>query len=409
MPFLLKVALRNIRRHRRRSIVTLATVASAVIGIVLFGGFIEANYTGLRESVIRSQYGHAQIHAAGYEAQHRADPDRVRLSPDTAETVRTLLAHDPHVLMSSRRLEFAALIGNEKNSQAAIVRGVDPDTESLINSALTVIDGDELTEDEPDGVLLGEGLAQALNARPGATLTLLGSTVDGTMNAVDVKVAGIFRSFAKEYDDRAVMMGLKHAGQLLGTQSVDTVVVLLDDTDALDGVLTRFGAAAQAAGLKLEWQTWSELASYYHKVVALYDGFFLFISLVIVVVVMFGITNTMLVAVMERTAEIGTLRALGTRRGGIVAQFLTEGVVLGTGSALIGVALGILAAHGITQLEIMMPAPPGSSKGFPLRIEDVPGLWAGCLLAVAGIAAFATLLPAVRAARQPVVAALRHV
>ncbi|RTK98408.1 MAG: ABC transporter permease [Lysobacterales bacterium] len=409
MPFLLKVALRNIRRHRRRSLVTLATVASAVIGIVLFGGFIEANYTGLRESVIRSQYGHAQIHVAGYEAGHRADPDKVRLSPETAEAVRTLLEKDKHVLMSSRRIEFAALLGNEKTSQAVIVRGVDPDTEALINSALTIIAGDELAEDDADGVLLGEGLAQALNVKPGATLTMLGSTVDGTMNAVDVRVAGIFRSFASEYDDRAVMMGMRRAGELLGTPSVDTVVVLLDDTAALDGVMERFGAAAHAAGLKLEWQTWAQLASYYHKVVALYDGFFLFIALVIVVVVMFGITNTMLVAVMERTAEIGTLRALGTRRGGIVRQFLTEGVVLGTGSALIGVVLGIVAAHGITALEIMMPAPPGSSKGFPLRIEDVPGLWVGCVLAVAGIAAFATLLPAVRAARQPVVTSLRHV
>ena len=150
MPFLLKVALRNIRRHRRRSLVTLATVASAVIGIVLFGGFIEANYTGLRESVIRSQYGHAQIHVAGYEAGHRADPDKVRLSPETAEAVRTLLEKDRHVLMSSRRIEFGALLGNEKTSQAVIVRGVEP------GSIRNVIDLERNLSREQGGVgLLG--------------------------------------------------------------------------------------------------------------------------------------------------------------------------------------------------------------------------------------------------------------
>ena len=89
--FLIKVAWRNILRHKRRSLFALLTILSGVTGIILFGGFVEANYIGLRESVIRSQYGHLQIHRAGYEANHRQDPDRYRMPPEQAEQVKALL------------------------------------------------------------------------------------------------------------------------------------------------------------------------------------------------------------------------------------------------------------------------------------------------------------------------------
>jgi putative ABC transport system permease protein len=168
-------------------------------------------------------------------------------------------------------------------------------------------------------------------------------------------------------------------------------------------------AAAAAAGLEVEVRTWYQLATFYQKVVDLYDGFFLFILLVIAVVVLFGIANTMLITVMERTKEIGTLRALGTRRTGIVSQFLAEGLLLALLSSLVGVFAGVALADFVTSLEIIMPAPPGSSKGFPLRIEQVPAVWALSVLGVMLIAFFATLFPAMAASRKPVVEALRHV
>jgi putative ABC transport system permease protein len=407
--FLIKIAWRNILRHKRRSFFAMLTILSGVAGIILFGGFVEANYIGLRESVIRSQYGHVQIHKAGYEAGHRRDPSGSRMPPALAEQAKAVLQAIPHVQVTSSRLEFTGLIGNEKNSSAAIIRGVEPDSEALINSALTIVDGGDLDAAEPDGVLLGEGLAQGVNAKVGDTLTLLGSTVNGVMNAVDVKVVGIFQSFAKEYDDAAMMMVLDKAQNLLNTRSVDTVVALLDDTEALPGVVADLGARSKAQGLGIEWAEWSQLATFYQKVVDLYDGFFLFINFVIYVVVLFGVANTMIVTVMERTSEIGTLRAMGTRRGGIVSQFLVEGLMLALLGALAGVAAGIAVTWLVNNLHIMMPPPPGSSKGYPLRLMYVPSIWLVSVSAVGLIAFFATLVPAVQASRKPIVDALRHV
>ena len=407
--FMLKVAWRNILRHRRRSLVTLLSVVSGVIAVVLFGGFIQANYEGLRESVIRSQYGHLQVYREGWVEQHRQTPDAVRLDPAEARAVVQILEQSPHHVVTSRRLEFTGLLGNDKLTEAAVIRGIDADNESLINSALTIIAGNDLSSTVPDGVLLGEGLAQAVHARPGDTLTLVVSTAGGVMNAVDVQVEGIFRSFAKEYDDRAMMMGLAHAQTALGTQGIDAVVLLIDDTAALPALVTQLVPQFVRAGLKVEFREWFRLATFYQKVVNLYDGFFTFVVAVIAVVILFGITNTMMITVMERTSEIGTLRALGTKRQHIVQQFMVEALTLALVSSLIGVVLAVLAAKGLSGLGIMMSPPPGSSRGYPLRIAIVPLAWAVSATGVLLIAAVATLWPAINASRKPITDALRHV
>ena len=407
--FELKVGWRNILRHRRRSLVTLLAVVTGVVSIILFGGFVHANYEGLRESVIRSQYGHLQVYQKGYEELHRSAPEKVRLAREDADKIVALMEREPRFIAASRRIEFTGLLGNEKQSQAAVIRAVDIEAESLINSALTVIDGNDLEADDAEGVLLGEGLAQSLNAKPGDPLTLVSTTVDGGMNAVDVRVQGIFRSFAKEYDDRAMMMPLSQAQRVLGTDAVDMVVLLIDDTAHLPEVRTALASAFKQAGLATEMRGWEQLASFYHRVVELYDGIFMFVIIVIAVVVLFGITNTMMMAVMERTAEIGTLRAIGTRQTGIVRQFVVEGLVLAALSSVIGVILAVALSRGITGLEIMMPAPPGSSRGYPLRIAQVPWMWVVSAFGVWMIAAFATLFPAINASRKSIVDALRHV
>jgi putative ABC transport system permease protein len=409
IAFLLKTAWRNILRHRRRSLVTLLAVVSGVTGVVVFGGFVQANYTGLREAVIRSQYGHLQFYRAGYADHYAADPAAYRLDPSAVAALGRLVAADSRVQLSAQRVEFTGLLGNESQSQAAVVRAVDPEAETLINSDLTIFSGGELTGADPEEALLGEGLAKALNAKVGDRLTLLGATVDGAMNAVDVVVQGLFRSTASEYDARAVMMDRRQAQRLLNTDKVDKLVLLLTDTRDTDAVAASLMQAARAAGLSVEVRTWYDLATYYQKVVDLYDGFFLFIILVIAVVVLFGIANTMLITVMERTKEIGTLRALGTRRIGIVVQFLAEGLLLALLGSLIGVLLGALFAYVITAAQFMMSPPPGSSKGFPLRIEHVPVVWAISVGGVMLIAFFATLFPALAASRRSIVDAIRHV
>jgi putative ABC transport system permease protein len=133
------------------------------------------------------------------------------------------------------------------------------------------------------------------------------------------------------------------------------------------------------------------------------------LTLIVAVMVVFGITNTLTMAIFERTREIGTVMALGTPRGGVVTMFLLEGLVLGTLGGLAGVGLGIVLAKVVSDLGIQLPPPPGSTRGFMVQVLVVPGILAQAFRVSLVTAALASIYPAWRAARLDVVEALRHV
>lgn len=409
MALQFKIALRNIFRNKRRSALTLLAIVFGSVAIIVFGGFIEASYQGLREATIHSRLGHLQIFRKGYEEHRTKAPEKYLLSPQEIAKIKKILAEIKGVQLVTTRLEFSGLLSNDNISIAVFGIGGEVEQEAEMSAGLTLVAGEELYEDEGDTVLMGKGLAQALAARPGDVLTLLGSTTDGAVNAVDVTVAGIFESFAKEYDDRAMRMNLLHTQNLLFTENVTKMVILLDDTERTEAVADEIDQRFQQAGLVVEIKTWNELAVFYHAVVKLYRGLFNFIQLIVMIIVVLGIANTMMMTVMERTPEIGTIRALGTQKTGVIQLFLLEGVLLGILGGIWGILLGMGAAQLISAAEFMMPPPPGSSRGFPITILIVPSvLFLSFVLAV-GASFCSSIYPALKASQLKIVDALRFV
>ena len=407
MTLLCKIAMRNILRNKRRTGLTLTAIVCGCIALILFGGFIQANYEGLRESTINSRLGHIQIFKAGYQEHHASAPEKFLLTPRTAQTIKTILDEIPGIRIVTTRLEFSGLLSNGKTSIAVIGIGGEVEKEAEMSAGLTLIEGETLFEDDLDKVLMGKGLAASMQASPGDVLTLLGSTGDGAINAVDVIVTGIFESFSKEYDERAMRMNLRHTQSLLVTEAVTNVVVLLDKTSLTGAVAKRLASEFQQQGLQVEIKTWSELATFYHAVVKLYDGLFGFLQVIVMVIVFLGIANTMMMTVMERTPEIGTIRALGTQKKGVILLFLLEGMLLGILGGMVGILLGIAFAELITAGQFMMPPPPGSSRGFPIIIRIVPSVLAISFLLAVGAALLSSIYPALRAARLKIADALR--
>ena len=407
MTLLCKIAMRNILRNKRRTGLTLTAIVCGCIALILFGGFIQANYEGLRESTINSRLGHIQIFKAGYQEHHASAPEKFLLTPRTAQTIKTILDEIPGIRIVTTRLEFSGLLSNGKTSIAVIGIGGEVEKEAEMSAGLTLIEGEALFDDDLDKVLMGNGLATSMQASPGDVLTLLGSTGDGAINAVDVIVTGIFESFSKEYDERAMRMNLRHTQSLLVTEAVTNVVVLLDKTSLTGAVAKRLASEFQQQGLQVEIKTWSELATFYHAVVKLYDGLFGFLQVIVMVIVFLGIANTMMMTVMERTPEIGTIRALGTQKKGVILLFLLEGMLLGILGGIVGILLGIVFAELITVGQFMMPPPPGSSRGFPIIIRIVPSVLAISFLLAVGAALLSSIYPALRAARLKIADALR--
>nr|VFK51354.1 MAG: putative ABC transport system permease protein [Candidatus Kentron sp. TC] len=403
----LTLGIRNILRNKRRTLLTLLAIVSGVTGIIVFGGFIEFAFHGLRESTIRTQLGHIQIYREGYSQHGVADPAEYLI--EEPERVEAALATLPNIAAITQRVRFSGLIGNGNQTVICKVVGVVPEREGEFSSFETISDGQQLDASMTEGGIIGKDLANTLGARVDDYLTVLTTTLDGVINAVEFRVVGIARTGAQEYDSVFVKLPLSMAQRAMDTRSVEKILVMLDDTDRLSTFIAPLRVALDASGMDLEFRRWDELAFFYHKVVSLYEGMFDVIQVIIGVIVLFSIVNTMTMSVFERVREIGTLRAIGTDRLGVMRLFLAEGLLLGIIGGILGIMAGILVATLINLSGgIPIPAPPGMSRGYVSFILIVPEILAYGFVLTVVVSVLSSIWPAWKASRIEIVEALAH-
>lgn len=403
---LTRLALRNVFRNRRRSAMTLLVIVFGAVGLILFGGYKAITFRGLRESTIRNRLGHLQIYKAGFERAEAKKPLEYGL--EDVATLRAAVARDPRVKMTTAQITLMGLVSNGDKSETFLATGVEPKQDRQM-AAQKLVSGTDLPDNEPDAVIVGRGLAASMHVKPGDYLTLMSTTASGSLNAVDVRVAGTFMSGVKEYDDRAIKMPLTGAQQLLQTKKVERLLVLLkntDDTSSVRGDLQRLFARN---GWPLEMKEWSQLATFYHQVVMLYNGIFGFLGIVVFAIVIFSVANTIVMSIFERTREIGTLMAIGTTRATIWRLFLAEGLMIGVIGGVAGLLAGAGASWLVNHAHLMLPPPPGYTVGYPLRVLlQTPTLVTAFLIAVV-TSTLSSILPALKASRLRIVDALGHI
>jgi putative ABC transport system permease protein len=399
----LKFAWLNTLRNRRRSAVTATIAALGTAAILLAGGFAIFTSQALAQASARTT-GHLVI---GKAEQFQKDEDvPLQHGLDDVAALKARLLADDAVRQVLPKVEFSGLISNGDKSTVMVASGIDPDAEFAVKGPfLTIQAGKVLVSGQRNQVMLGEGLARSLKAAPGSSLTLLASTTEGALNAVDVVVSGVFSTGIPDIDKRLVYTDIESAQKLLVTQRVSSLGVFLDRMESTPA------AQARLQGLlpQLQVQTWLDQAVFYRSVKELYNRIFGALGLIIGVIVLFVVTNAMAMAIIERTREIGTLRALGTLPGQLVRSFALEGLLLGGSGALVGglVALGVSVA--LLVFPVQMPPPPGRSTGYPLQIAIDPLLYAATLAAMLALATLASAWVARKTVNQPVVNALAHV
>jgi putative ABC transport system permease protein len=394
----LLVALRNVLRQQRRSFIALVAIAAGVAALVFAGGFIDWILRELREQTIRSQLGHIQVHTQTSTSLR----SQALLVPSVTATAR--IQRVPHVVSVSRRMDVSGLISHGDATLAFVGTGIEPSTDPSA-SAEDVISGRPLDAAKPDGILVGEGLAAALELHPGDRSVLIVSLPNGGVTGRDVIVSGIFRSVSKAYDDAALRIPLALAQQLRKTEGSDLWVIELDETEATDATLAALRGDPTLRNFR--FIPWTELADFYNKAVALYARQFTVMKVLIAVIIVLSIMNTMMMSVSERTWEIGTMMALGTPRHGIVQIFVWEGVVLGVIGGLAGVALGCIINGVVSKTGIPMPPPPGMSHGFLAQASLNVGITVSAFLLAVVATITASFSPAFAASRLVIVDALR--
>jgi putative ABC transport system permease protein len=398
-----KFALQNTLRNRRRSAVTVSIAALGTAAILLAGGFALFTYESLAQAAARDT-GHLVL---GTPASFTTDEDvPLQHGLGNVDALRQQLLADPAVRQVLPKVVFSGLISNGDKSTVMMATGVDPDNEFAVKGPfLTVTAGSVLTSDstEPE-VMLGEALARSLKATPGSSLTLLVSTTEGAMNAMDVVVKGTFITGVPEMDKRAVFTSLALAQRLLVTDRVSSLGVFLDRMEST------LPAQARVATLhpELTVQNWEQQAVFYQAVKGLYNRIFGALGIIIGVIVVFVVTNAMAMAIIERTREIGTLRALGTLPAQLLRTLGLEGMLLGGVGALVGACLSLGVSVLLYVVPVEMPPPPGRSVGYPLNIAIDPALYLATLLAMVSLTMLASYAVARKTVHMPVVDALAH-
>lgn len=397
------LASRNLIRQRRRTALALLIVGGGVVTFLQAGGFINWVLESMRESTIHSQLGHIQITRPGYFREGLGDPYSYLLPASTEAITSQPL---PALRTVAPRLAFNGLLSKGEDTISFIGEGIDPALEAPISRAITIADGKGLADSPPNSVILGVGLAANISARPGDTIVLLATTAQGGINAVELTVSGLFATTTKAYDDTALRVPIDVARKLMKVEGATSWVLLLEKTEQTRQTLDELRQLLPPD--KFEVVPWSDLADFYNKTVTLFSQQVGVIRILIALIVILSISNTLTMAVIERTAEIGTCMAIGVRRRSILAQFVIEGALLGFVGGLVGVAVGTLVAVIVSLIGIPMPPPPGMAMGFIGEISVSPALALDAFLLAFLTTLLASIFPAWKASRMIIVDALRH-
>ncbi len=326
------IALRNLARNRRRTLISLLVTAAGACGLVVTAGFIRFSFGGLQQAIIRGGLGHLEV--VPTELANLSLPERSGL-PTLAgfAQLQRAIEKTPGVRAAGAAIHLAGVVSKGDRSAPFLGAAVEPDRERRMDLELKLRAGANLPAQAPsdgdDAVLLGLGLARALGAQPGDVVTILALTPSGNLNAVDMKVSGLFTTGLQEIDGRMLKLHLVSAQRLLETASASSIFVALDDTGQTEALRDRLQRELAPVGQPVTVLDWQTRAPFYGQVRALYSAIFVFLGTIIFVLVCLAASNSLLMSVMERIREIGTLLALGTSRAQVAVLILCEALWLG--------------------------------------------------------------------------------
>ncbi len=395
------LAFRNLFRNMRRTIAVLLTVGLGAGALFCFQGFIRGVLADYRDNTIHSHYGNGQFHEKGYR-------DTVYEKPWTHwianwRQLEFYLLGQPGVEHVFPRVTLPAMLMHKNVSITGQGQGVSAESEDKFFNTLNIEEGVPLTT-QPNGILLGKGLATALNAKPGDQITLYTKAINGSIRKAKLRVTGIFHTGHVDFDNHVFRIQLEKAQELLMTDRVESLSVGLEDhrywqqiAQSVEGQFPLLQAASFAELDKVFYQNSVDwLEAQFHVVQA-----------IIISIVLLGIFNTISTSILERKQEIGNLRANGESKSDVMKLILCEGGFLGILGSFFGLALTYFVATVIFEQGILMPPGPGSTRQFYISFQfTVP--MAAYTLALSIISAIiASYLAGLKVTRMPIAQALR--
>ena len=461
----LLLSLRNLLRNRRRSLMTLLAMVIGLVAVLLFGGYIRDINYALQSDFVRLT-GHLQIQHRDYFLYGSGNPAAYGVR-DYERILRAIRAHTelaPRLNVATPVLQYGGIAGNFAAgvSRTVLATGTVAEEQQRMREwndyGLRMLSTPRtLAGTPPDSAVIGTGVARVLQlctplqvrdctspapvdrpvagaalpddvaaltagqppAAPSAAaptrIELLAPSTRGAPNVGTVNVVRAEFQGIKELDDVYLTMHLAQAQRLIfgrDPPQVTAIAVQLKHTADMPAVRASLEQmmATSFAGQPLRIVDYETLNPFYGQTLGMFDTMFGFIAVLIGGIVLFTVSNTMGMAVVERTTEIGTLRAIGLRRSGIRRMFVVEGMVLGLIGAVLGILAAMAASLAVNEMGITW-TPPGRIEPVALavRVGSEHRMMLVCAVGLVIVAALSAILPAARAARMTIVDALRHV
>lgn len=339
----LKMALRDLGRNRRRSFFSALALAIGLALLLLIAAVIEGEMRSSMDMSIRLQTGHLQIRAATY------DEDKTSLAWDDllntpAQLAAQITTLDPVVAATPRLYASGIVVAGPQSTGVRII-GLDPASPASAPFRDGVTSGSYIAADDRGGVLLGQPLATKMKLSVGDTIELLVNTADGAVDQQTFVIRGVYSTRTPGFDEGAVLMPLAKAQSIAGAgDRASALFVLLKDREQTDDVVQ----ALQAGSLQIK--TWRDMNSILIETEQLSRGYMVVLYLIVLAITATVIVNTLIMAVFERTREIGILSALGMKGGRIMAMFFAESAFLALGGTVMGLLIGGLLVAYATQV-----------------------------------------------------------
>jgi len=361
----LKIALRNVFRNRRRTAFSLTVIVIGTVVFLFLLGFLGETLRSTERS-LACETGAVQV-ADLRLFENRSLGYEYLISPAVREQVATLVSKMPGVIGVTWQLGFAGLVGDEEGSTLIIGRGVIPcncvnEVECLVTS------GEALREDASRQAILGRRLARKLDVAVGDRVNIATGTVSGTFNAATVSVIGEFVYSPETVEEQLGLFPLGFVQRLLKTDGVERILIGLTDLGAAEGFAEELSSRLEAAGIPLATRTWKDLSPSYESLSTFYTAFSGLAGVAVFALVFFSVIEVLTLAFLERTREVGTIRAFGATRWRVFRTFLLEGAFIGAMGGALGVLFGVVVALGFNAAGVAW-TPPGAAVPQPVRLE----------------------------------------
>jgi ABC-type lipoprotein release transport system permease subunit len=409
MTLYLRLAWRNIWRHRRRTVIIVLAMGLSLAMMMMYDGLMDGFNNAIAGNAVRVLGGNVQVHAAGY--REKVDSNPLLPLPDDAAVVKAALAQ-PNVIAAARRIQTGGLVSNREGSFPMTIIGIEPEAEAPVSLiAEHIVDGRYVETGDQDSILIGKGLAEALSLKVGDRIIMVGSDIHKQNRQRSMTVVGIYDIGIPSMEKATSYISLAEAQDLFGLRGQSTEVQITLKRVGTENAIV-YALTPLLPGYEVEsWaKNYPELSNAVGRKNIVMDIF----SVIIVMIAGIGILNLLLMAIYERTREIGLLGAMGLKPRQIATTFILEGALIGFVGVLVGAAFGLITNLSLMQVGMDYSQFAGVTDYMALISGKVyPSLGIGKLpmrsIIIFVIAALAALIPAIIASKREPSEALHHV